>query len=344
MVELSTTDPSARVTIARIAAEAGVSAPTVSKVVNGRSEVAAATRDRVEAIIAKYGYQRRRSATGQPPGVIDLVFHELESPWAMEVIRGVETLAREHGLSVVLTELQGYRRPDRSWLDAIASRRTVGVILVVSDLSPHQRSQLAARRLPFVVVDPVGEPDPDVPSVGATNWSGGLAATRHLIELGHRRIGMIGGPPQILCSRARIDGYRAALETVGLSTDGELVRHGDFHVESGYEQGIKLLDLPEPPTAIFAGSDLQALGVYEAARSRGVSVPDQLSVVGFDDLPIARWTSPPLTTIRQPLGEMAASATRLVLQLFRGETPQTQRIELSTRLVVRESTARPSEA
>jgi DNA-binding LacI/PurR family transcriptional regulator len=330
---------SARVTISQIAAAAGVSAPTVSKVLNGRGEVATATRDRVESVIQKYGYKRRKAATETPPSVIDLVFHELESPWAMELIRGVEGPAREHGLSVVLTELQGHRRPDRSWLDAVAARRSAGLILVVSDLSPRQRAQLAARRLPFVVVDPVGEPGPDVPSVGATNWSGGLAATRHLIELGHRRIGMIGGPADILCSRARIDGYRAALDTAKLPVDDELIRHGDFHVQSGFDQASTLLALADPPTAIFAGSDLQALGVYEAARSHGLRVPTELSVVGFDDLPIARWTSPPLTTIRQPLGEMAATAARLVLQLSAGEMPTTHRFELATTLVVRDSTA-----
>jgi DNA-binding LacI/PurR family transcriptional regulator len=328
-----------RVTISQVAAAAGVSVPTVSKVLNGRGEVAAATRDRVETIIQQYGYTRRKPATAAPPTVIDLVFHELESPWAMELIRGVEGPAREHGLSVVLTELQGHRRPDRSWLDAVAARRSAGLILVVSDLSPRQRAQLAARRLPFVVVDPVGEPGTDVPSVGATNWSGGLAATRHLVELGHRRIGMIGGPADILCSRARIDGYRAALDTAGLPIDSELLRHGDFHVESGYDQAAALLSLPRPPTAIFAGSDLQALGVYEAARIHGRTIPRDLSVVGFDDLPIARWTSPPLTTVRQPLGEMAATAARLLLQLSRGEQVATHRFELATSLVVRESTA-----
>ena len=343
MAALSTAPQTApRVTIAQIAEEAGVSPPTVSKVVNGRGEVAAATRDRVEAVIQKHGYQRRKAATEAPPTVIDLVFHELESPWAMEIIRGVEGAAREAGLSIVLTELQGHERPDRSWLDAVASRRSAGLILVISDLNVRQRAQLTARRLPFVVVDPVGEPTADMPSVGATNWSGGLAATRHLVKLGHRRIAMIGGPAEILCSRARIDGYRAALETAGLPVDPQLIRHGDFHVESGYDQARALLDLPEPPTAIFAGSDMQALGVYEAARLHGLSVPADLSVVGFDDLPIARWTSPPLTTIRQPLGEMAATAAQLVLQLSRGETPATHRFELATSLVVRDSTAPPS--
>lgn len=333
-----------RVTIAHIAAEAGVSVPTVSKVINGRSEVAASTRDRVEAVIHKYGYQRRRSASVAPPALIDVVFHELESPWAMEIIRGVEDFARHAGLSVVLTDLAKRHTPGRSWLDGVASRRTTGVILVISDLNPQQRRQLTARRIPFIVVDPAGEPGPDVPSVGATNWAGGLAATRHLLELGHRRIGIIGGPQNMLCSRARVDGYRAACETAGLAVDPGLIRHGDFHPESGYREACALLGLADPPTAIFAGSDLQAFGVYEAARHGGLTVPADVSVIGFDDLPIARWVWPPLTTIRQPLAEMASTAARLVMSLSRGETPANQRIELATSIAVRESTGPPRSA
>ncbi len=130
-------------------------------------------------------------------------------------------------------------------------------------------TQLKTRGIPFVVVDPTGEPLHDTPSVGATNWSGGLAATRHLLSQGHRRIGVITGPQEILCSRARLDGYRAAMDAAGVPIDPDLVRYGDFHVESGVENGRAMLRLPDPPTAIFAGNDLMALGVYQAAREAG---------------------------------------------------------------------------
>jgi DNA-binding LacI/PurR family transcriptional regulator len=322
-----------RVTIAEIAQEAGVSVPTVSKVVNGRADVAPATRARVEQLLQQRGYRRRVSRLRS--GVLDVVFNELDSPWAMEIIRGVESAARAEDLAVVVSALAGPGAIGRSWVDDLAARRSAGVIIVFSELSRAQVERLRARSIPFVVVDPVGETAEDVPWVGATNWSGGLAATRHLVELGHRRIGMIGGPPGILCSRARIDGYRAALDEAGVAVDPALIEHGDFHVEGGYEAGRRLLERPDRPTAIFAGSDLQAFGLYEAARVLGLRVPDQLSVVGFDDLPMARWAWPPLTTMRQPLFEMAARATRLVL----GDGPDT-RVELSTSLVVRESTGR----
>ena len=327
-------------TIARIAEEAGVSIPTVSKVINGRSDVAVDTRERVEAIIRKHGYQRPDKGLSRS-NILELIFHELESAWALEIIRGVEQVARDNQMAVVLSELQGRHTPGRGWIEGVLARRPTGIISVFSDLSATQRSKLETRGIPFVAVDPAGEPSQDTPSIGATNWSGGLAATRHLLELGHRRIAVISGPDEVLCSRARVDGYRAAVETAGLRVDPALVRHGDFHVEGGYEQGRHLLALAEPPTAIFAGSDLQALGVYEAAREAGMRIPEDVSVVGFDDLPVARWVGPPLTTVRQPLLEMAAAGARLALDLARGEQPTHRRVELATSLVVRQSAAPP---
>ncbi|MFH7337955.1 LacI family DNA-binding transcriptional regulator [Streptomyces hygroscopicus] len=328
-------------TLAEIAREAGVSAPTVSKVLNGRADVAPSTRTRVEELLRAHGYRRRRAEASRSP-LIDLVFHELESAWAMEVIRGVENVAQSAGLSVVLSESAGRLTPGRSWADQVAARRPHGVVLVLSELDGAQQALLTSRSIPFVVVDPAGDPGPDVPSIGATNWQGGLAATRHLVELGHTRIGAISGPSRMMCSRARIDGYRAALETAGLPVDPSLVVAGDFHHDAGYRLGMELLRRPDRPTAVFAGNDLQAVGLYEAARELGLRIPEDLSVVGFDDLPVARWVGPPLTTVRQPLTEMAEAAARLVLEL--GSAPEERaatRLELATSLVVRSSTAEP---
>jgi LacI family xylobiose transport system transcriptional regulator len=325
-------------TLADIARAAGVSAPTVSKVLNGRADVAAATRERVEALLREYGYRRRGP---QPAPLLDLVFHELESAWAMEVIRGAEKVAHEEGLSLVLSQSGGRSTPGQSWLDGVLARRPTGVLLVLSKLDADQRAQLATREIPFAVIDPTGDLEADVPAVGTTNWQGGLAATRHLLELGHRRIGVVAGPMRMLCSRARVDGYRAALETAGLPFEPGLVRAGEFHHEAGKECGRRLLRLEDRPTAVVAGNDQQALGVYEAARELGLRIPEDLSVVGFDDLPAVRWVGPPLTTVRQPLAEMAATAARIVIGLARGDgrTQTTTRIELATELIVRGSTA-----
>jgi DNA-binding LacI/PurR family transcriptional regulator len=332
-----------RTTIADVAREAGVSVPTVSKVINGRRDVSAETRRRVEDVISSIGYRPIPRAGGRSD-LLEVVFHELESEWALEIVMGVEEAARAHHMAVVITEMHGRRTPGRDWVEGVVARRPVGLVVVFTNLSAQMRAQLHRSGIPFVVVDPTGEPVHDTPSVGATNWSGGVAATRHLIGLGHSRIGVITGPSEILCSRARLDGYRAAMDAAGLRVDEALVRHGDFHVASGERLARAMLRLPDPPTAIVAGNDLMALGVYQAARDFHLRIPEQLSVVGFDDLPVASWVSPPLTTVRQPLAAMASAATRLVLELARGEAPAQTRFELSTDLVVRESTARPAAA
>ncbi|HET8785132.1 MAG TPA: LacI family DNA-binding transcriptional regulator, partial [Candidatus Limnocylindrales bacterium] len=304
-------------TIADIAALAGVSVPTVSKVINGRADVSAETRRRVEAAIQERGYQRTRRVRRSAP-IIELIFHELDSEWAMEIVRGVERVAGRHDQAVVLSEMQGRRTPGRGWIEGVLARRPTGVIAVFSDLSDSMREQLKTRGIPLVVLDPTGEPLHDTPSIGATNWNGGLTATRHLLSLGHRRIGVITGPEDILCSRARLDGYRAAMDAAGVPVDPALISHGRFHVEEGIERGRALLALADRPTAIFAGNDLQALGVYQAAREARLHIPEDLSVVGFDDLPAAQWVGPPLTTIRQPLVDMATAAAELVLSMAAG--------------------------
>jgi LacI family transcriptional regulator len=184
-------------------------------------------------------------------------------------------------------------------------------------------------------------PDLDVPTIGATNWAGGRSATEHLTGLGHRRIGHVAGRAGLWCSRARLDGYRAGLESAGLDVDPALVVQGDFDYASGFEGGTRLLDVADPPTALFAASDEMALGVYEAARRRGLRVPEDLSIVGFDDLPQARWASPPLTTVRQPLAKMGMVAVRTVLRLLNDEQLESSKVELATEVVVRESTTAP---
>jgi LacI family transcriptional regulator len=326
--------------MADIAEMTGVSVPTVSKVINGRKDVSAATRRRVEAAILEHGYQRSPGTRSRAP-LLEVIFHELESEWALEIVRGVERVAGRNHLAVVLSEMQGRRTPGRGWIEGVLARRPTGVIAVFSDLDESMRSQLAARDIPYVVVDPTGEPLHDTPSIGATNWNGGLTATRHLLSLGHRRIGVIGGPEWILCSRARIDGYRAAMDEAGVPVSADLVSHGSFHVGEGVDRGRVLLGLKDRPTAIFAGNDLQALGVYQAAREARLHIPEDLSVVGFDDLPVTQWVSPPMTTIRQPLVRMAEAAAEMALAMARGEMPAQPRVELATELVIRESTAPP---
>jgi LacI family transcriptional regulator len=329
-----------RVTISLIAREAGVSVPTVSRVVNGRADVAPETRKRVEDLLHLRGYQRRHSRKGATSArLVDLVFPDLDSPWAVEILRGVEDVAHAAGVGTVVSAIHRKAEPARLWLQNLRARASDGVILVTSTLETPLVAELRRLHVPMVVVDPVGGPRLDAPTIGATNWAGGLSAVEHLLGLGHRRIGVIAGPRDVLSSRARLDGYRAGLESAGIGLDDALVWDGDFYHESGFEGGKALLAADRPPTAILASSDQMAFGVYEAVRQRGLRIPDDISVVGFDDLPEVKWSSPPLTTVRQPLAEMGALAARTVLRLAAGNEVESPRVELATELMVRESTA-----
>jgi len=331
-------DPSRPVTIAYIAESAGVSVPTVSKVINGRSGVSADTRARVEDLVNRHKY--RKPVAAHRSNVVELVFRELESLWAVEIIRGVERVARKHRAGVLVSAFGLHDSTPAAWDDTVARRPHC--VLSVAQLSAAERDELKAKGIPFVVFDPTGELPDDVPFVGATNWSGGRAATRHLLELGHRRIAMISGPDHVLCCRARQDGYRSAMEAAGLTAGPELLVHADLTREDGRAAAARLLAGPERPTAIFASNDLQALGVYQAARAAGLRIPEDLSVVGFDDLPVVAWVEPPLTTVHQPLTEMAVAATELAMSLGRGEKAPQIGLEIATTLTVRNSTAPPS--
>lgn len=331
-----------RVTLNMIASEAGVSVSTVSKVLNNRSDVSTDTKERVEGVMDHLGYQRR--PTRRRGAVIDLVLNELDSLWSVEIIRGVDEVLHEAGASMVLSPVHGRSTDTREWIDQLAARRSNGAILVVSELTPQQRRRLTALDVPFVLLDPVGNVDALVPTVGATNWAGAVSATEHLVALGHTRIAHLAGPRQVLCSRARADGFRATMEQAGLPVPSGWVSHGEFNDTSGKAETARLLDAveasgQEPPTAVFAASDLQALGAFELLRDRGYSIPDDMSIVGFDDLPAARWTHPPLTTVRQPLLDMASMAANALLRIIDGEQADHLRLELATQLTVRGSTA-----
>ncbi|WP_367128634.1 LacI family DNA-binding transcriptional regulator [Saccharothrix sp. HUAS TT1] len=327
-------------TVGTIARLAGVSKPTVSKVLNGRAGVAVETRQRVEALLREHGYRRPDAIA--PSAILEVVFYGLERHMAVEILRGVEPVAREHELAVAFTEAVEPAAPGRTWAEQLLARHPVGVIAVYSAFTPEQHALLDASAIPLVALDPSGEPLHPTPSVGAANWSGGITAARHLLDLGHRRIAVVAGPNDSLGARARLEGCRAALDAAGVPLDERLVRVGDFTFEQGRDLGGELLDRPDRPTAVLCGNDLQALGVYAAAWRLGLRIPHDLSVVGFDDIENTRWSCPPLTTVRQPLAQMGAAAARMLITLAEGGTPAQPRVELATTLVVRESTAPPA--
>ena len=326
------------VPLAAVAAEAGVSVPTVSKVLNARPDVSAATRERVAAVLRRHGYEVR-PRTAKRTGLVDDRIVDLEGPWSEAVVRGAVAEARRRGLDVVLSvELD----PDDcgAWVRHALARGTDGLVSVVAVPDAEARATLTEAGVPLVVVDPRHRLPEDVLSVGAGNFHGAFEATAHLLALGHRRIATITGVPEQDNAIARLAGYRAAMIRAGVPVDDDLVCLSTYGVPAGYEGTQRLLARDDPPTAIFACSDDTALGALRALREAGLSVPGDVSLVGFDDLPVAAWTDPPLTTVRQPLVEMGASAVELVHRA-RTASGHTLRTELATSLVVRESTAPP---
>ncbi|KAB8287147.1 LacI family DNA-binding transcriptional regulator [Bifidobacterium avesanii] len=337
--------------MADIAREAGVSIATVSKVVNGRSDVARKTRDKVEALLRKYNYQKPLVKNASS-NCIEVILERIDSVWTLEILQGVGETARRHGLSVTLT-LTGEGGDDAAggaaandgdrhdWIQGTLERRPVGVVFVLLDGTEQDKRLLDSRRIPYVTVDSRGDAAPDSVSVRADNWTGGTLAAKHLLALGHTRIGVITGPENMTCSRARFDGFSSTLAAAGVELDPSLVVSGAYTVEAGQEQSRKLLDRPDRPTAVFAGDDLQAMGLYETARQLGLAIPDDLSVVGFDDIRTSEYLGPALTTVAQPIQRMAQEAVELVLALGEEREVQSETV-MPTKLIVRGSTAAPN--
>lgn len=324
-----------RATLATIAAAAGVSVSTVSKVLNGRPDVASATRSHVQQVLHDLSYQPRR---GDPPASrsIALLFHGPIVTYSLEILEGVLSEAIQADVDVVVA------RTDLSQEAARRIRERAGTqwqAVIAVTTAASELSALSRAHVPTVVIDPMGVPTADVISVGSTNFAGGLAATQHLLDLGHRRIAYLGGTASSSCNQARLQGYRAAMEAAGARIPKGYERDGTFEYEDGLVAGAALLELPQPPTAIFAANDEMALGVLEAARTRGVRVPFEFSIVGFDDTEVARVASPPLTTVAQPLRRMGSVALRTAMRLGAGEHVDSHHVELATQLKVRESTA-----
>ena len=336
-----------RPTLATIAQSAGVSVATVSKVVNGRDDVAPDTRALVEDLLRRHDYAppSARRAPATDGGVVQFFVHGELRAYSTQVIDGVLGGAEEAGVSVAVGKLPAdlsHEPSARSWARDLAALGRSGVIVVTGELTAAHVDALGHVGLPLVVIDPLNLPRREVTSVGSTNFTGGMTATQHLLHLGHRDVVYVGGPATSSCNRAREHGFRAAMEAAGLRVPPEAtVATDEFAYEPGRRAGELLLDGPYRPTAVVAGCDSIALGVMEAARVRGLRVPDDLSVVGFDDTELAEVSTPPLTVIRQPLREMGRVALKTVLRMAAGEQLDSHHVELATELVVRATSAAP---
>lgn len=326
-------------TIREVAGRARVSPTTVSHVLNATRFVSEEIRARVLAAMAELGYQPNAVARSLRRGrthTLGLILPDSANPYFAELGREIEAAAFARDHSVVLCNTEGDERRERVYLDLLARRQVDGLLYVPAGDRADVLRGLLQRPLPVVLVDRdlAGVP---VDVVLSDKRGGARLATRHLIMLGHRRIGCIGGPSSLAMSGQRLQGYRDALAEAGLPVDERLILRGDYRPQSGWVAARSLLALSDPPTAIFAANDLMAIGVLRAAGELGRRVPADLAVVGFDDIELASYTTPPLTTVSQSAGEVGRAAVELLLARLAEPARPPLRRTLETRLVVRAS-------
>ena len=333
-----------RATIRDIADLAGVSIATVSRVLNDRPDVAPETRENVLQVVREHGFSTNRGAHGLSSGrtgMIGLTLPLVADAYFSPMLSGAAEALYERDMRIVLAPTLHEHDREVSLIERLMRGTTDGAILMLPEESASELRILQNQGFPFVIVDPREAPPEGIACVAAMHSAGAKLATEHLLELGHRRIGAIAGQSGWYATEERLLGFRAALAGAGILLDPELVAYSDWRTPSGIDAAEQLLSLEDPPTAIFGFNDNVAIGALHAARKRGLSVPGDLSVIGFDDTAPAVIVLPQLTSVRQPLAEMGRMGASLLVRLIEGQRVDALRVELSTKLVVRESTAPP---
>lgn len=329
--------PSSRMTIRDIAERAGVSTATVSKVINRRYGVAADTFSRVMSVIEETGYQASlvaQSLRNHRTNVIGILVADVE-PFSAEVLKGAARAIRGSGYELVVYSAGG--RPDehagweRRYLSRLSGTLIDGALVVTPTVVDVNYGA------PVVAVDP-HTGSSELPTVDADNLRGAALATEHLIGLGHRRIAMLTGRRDLQSATLREKGFRDAMAAAGLTVDERLVVAGDYDEERSLPAARALLSLTERPTALFAANDVSATAAMDVAREMGLLVPEDLSIVGFDNIPESVLTEPPLTTVSQPIRQMGVVAIEMLIRLISGEIPEVTHVTLPTDLVVRGTT------
>jgi LacI family transcriptional regulator len=326
------------ITIRDVARTAGVSVSTVSRVLNDKDDVAPETYEKVRDVIREMGYTSSlaaRSMRSRRTNVIGLIMPDVGDPFSVQVMRGVNRAITEMGYDLILYTSSSHRWPttaerEQHYVSLLNGSIVDGTIIVTPAATSFSTSA------PVVAIDP-NTISPDCSSVISTNHAGALAAVEHLISQGHRRIGFISGRPDLQSAQRRLDGYQDALRAAGLPVEQELSVMGDYTRETGFRCARELLSLPEPPTAVFAANDQSAFGVIEAAEEMGLRIPDDLSVVGFDNVPEAAYSNPALTTVDQFIESMGHIATEMLVDLIEGRAPDVTHHKIATQLVVRDS-------
>jgi LacI family transcriptional regulator len=278
-----------------------------------------------------------RSLRGGRSHTVGLLVRDLGTGYIGEIIRGADLALAEAEYDLTLYTTHRRKTKEATYVATLMRGMADGLLLVLPRNPEAYLEFLHERHFPYVLIDHQGI-DNTGPAVGATNWQGGYDATKHLLDLGHRRIGFVSGTMDMGCAQDRLAAYKAALTDYGVAIDPALITEGDFFQPQGYECARTLLALPKPPTAIFASNDVSAFGVMEAVRDLGLRIPDDISIVGFDDIHQASQVNPPLTTVRQPLEEMGRTAAAMLLDYIADPEKPVERIDLPTQLIVRGST------
>ncbi|MCX6050187.1 MAG: LacI family DNA-binding transcriptional regulator [Chloroflexi bacterium] len=328
---------SVSVRIQDVARAAGVSVSTVSRVLNGRDDVAAATGQRVRKIIDELGYSSSLAAKGMRSRhnhVIGVIIFDLSLSFCIEVVRGIDQMVQAQAYDLIVhTSNRAKHSGDPAWERKVVAQLNGSIVDGIIFVTPATIN--LPTNYPVVTIDPSDEGA--FPSVIATNCKGAYTAVRYLIELGHRRVGLIGGSPALLSARQRRQGYAQAHYEAGLPILPELYAEGDYSYQTALIGARQLLSLPERPTAIMAANDQSAFAVMGIANQLGIRVPQDLSVIGFDNTPESAYTTPPLTTVDQSIVTMGSRAAELLIQWIEGKPVEDRLYELPTRLIVRAS-------
>jgi LacI family transcriptional regulator len=326
-------------TIKDVARRAGVSVSTVSRVLNNHPHVGQEVRERVHAVIQELHYEPSRVAQrlrATESRLVGVIFSDIANPFYIDVLQSIEHTLSRQAMSVLISNADSDPDREEAFIRIMLNENIAGLIIAPTKEDVPALAVAASNGLPIVVVDRRLS-NVDVDTVLVDNFKGALAAVQHLIELGHTRIGVLSGPLHLTSGRERYTGYLQAMSDAGLTVDSSLTRFGNYRESSGYELTQELLTSPAPPSALFVANNLMAIGALNAIHQLGCKIPDEVAIIGFDDLPWAISLNPPLTTVAQPTSEIGTRAAELLLDRIKDRTRTTRTIVLPTQLRVRAS-------
>lgn len=326
-------------TVKEVAAKAGVSTATVSRVLSGMGGVAEALEREVREAATSLNYWPNRAARSLRAGssrTVGVLIPDIENPFFTSVVRGIEEVLQTAGYSLLLANFNESPEREQVHLGTLRAEGIAGLIFAASRTPTKEYQRLLQAGMPIVAVSRVPD-DLNVDTVSVDNAQGARIAVAHLISLGHRRIALINGPLSLSTARERQEGCRMAFRDAGLPVPDDLIRYGDFRQAGGYHAMQALLAEAPPPTAVFVASNLMTIGALQAIHERGLEIPSEVAVVGFDDMAWAASLRPPLTTVAQPATEVGRTAARLLLERVQNRRLPVRRVVLETRLIVRSS-------